>query len=100
MLPRLPAMLQRSDEAELRLAVGQWLDVKLVQAFLAAKRLLNEPIPTVPLPVGEVFMHPLPRGTIPTNVPAYLLALDPLVLLDFLLLGPKHVSQRILFSMS
>jgi hypothetical protein len=76
------------------------MDVKLVQAFLAAKRLLDEPIPTVLLPTGEVFMHPLPRGTFPADVPAYLLALDPLVLLDFLLLGPKYFSQRILFSKS
>ena len=81
-------------------ARSQRVDATLVQVLLDVKRLLDEPVPPILLPAGEVFLQPLPRRALPTNVPAQLLAFDPLVLLNFLLLGPKNISQRILFSVS
>ena len=76
------------------------MDAKLVQAPLSANRFFDRPVPMVTLPAREVFLQPLLRGAFPANVPAYLLAFDPLVFFNFLLLGPKHISERVLFSMS
>jgi len=71
------------------------LDESLVQAILATERFFHEPIPTVPFPTWEVLLQPLPRCAFPTNVPTNFLALDPLVLLNFLMLGSKNIRKRI-----
>jgi hypothetical protein len=97
LLPHLSAMLQRLGKVSLWRAA---MDAKLVQATLGTNRFFDRPVPVVLLPTREVFLQPLLRGAFPTNVPAYFFALDPLVLLYFLLLGSKHISERVFFSMS
>src|SRR6266853_1794905 len=92
------AMVQRAGEMGLW-RVSQSIDAKLVQAPLGAIRLFDEPIPVGTLPAGEVFLQPLLRGAFPADVPAQLFAFDPLVFFNLLLLGPKHISERVLFSM-
>src|ERR1035437_6535180 len=99
LFPHSSAMLQHSGAVSLWRACRS-MDAKLVQAALGANRLFNEPVPAVTLPTWEVFLQPLLRGAFPANIPAYLLAFDPLVFFNFLVLGSKHISERILFSMS
>src|SRR5258707_750282 len=96
--PGLSAMLQRSGRAGQ--VARQSKDAKLVQAALGANRFFDEPVPTVTLPTREVFLQPLRRGALPTNVPTYFFAFDPLVFFNLLLLGSKHISERVLFCMS
>src|SRR5580704_1911826 len=99
LFPGLSAMLQRSGEVEPMMG-SESKDAKLVQAALGANRFLDEPVPAVTLPTRKMFLQPFLRGALPANVPAQLLAFDPLVFFNFLMLGSEHISERILFSMS
>jgi hypothetical protein len=97
-IPQSSAMLHRLDEMGFWQA-SQSMNAKLVQVSLGAIRLFDEPIPMGTLPTGEVFLQPLLRGAFPADVPAQLLAFDPLIFFNLLLLGPKYISERV-FSMS
>src|ERR1043166_759938 len=67
---------------------------------LVAQRFLHGAIPPKTFPIGKILLHPLPRGTFPTDVTTGLLAFDPLILFNFLRLGPNNFRQRIWFPSS
>src|SRR5438093_52128 len=74
------------------------LDCRLVATGPDAHGLVDSSFPTVAFPAREMFVNPLRGGLVPTDVVTKFLAFDPLVLVNFLLLGPNNLRKRVLFT--